>query len=135
MKPASFSPSRKESALKRYVAGEALLRKPTSGALDDCGALPPACPACARAPRAHAEATAKPSVAMKSRRLMSFPPRRELRSPCCGTGPLHASTVQCVRTSGLKFLSEAHDAGTGAKGSHWSCSGWRMEWVQARPRV
>src|SRR5438132_7054398 len=73
MKPACFSPSRKESALKRYVAGEALLRKPTSGALDDCGAIPPAAPACARAPRAHPETAAKPSVAIKSRRLMSFP--------------------------------------------------------------
>src|SRR6266404_4050493 len=97
MKPACFSPSRKESALKRYVAEEALLRKPTSGALDDCGAVPPAAPACARAPRAHGETAAKPSVARKSRRLMSSPPRREPRRPCCGTGPLHASTVQCAK--------------------------------------
>jgi hypothetical protein len=61
------------AALKRYVAAEALLRKPTSGALDDCGAVAPAVPACARAPLAHDGTAAKPSVAMKSRRLMRFP--------------------------------------------------------------
>src|SRR5436190_23006461 len=105
MKPACFSPSQKASALKRYVAGEALLRKPTSGALDDCGAVPPATPACARAPRAHAETAAKPSVAMKSRRLMGFPPRRELRRPCCGNGPLHASLCSA--------LERASDVGDG----------------------
>jgi ATP/maltotriose-dependent transcriptional regulator MalT/DNA-binding SARP family transcriptional activator len=57
--------------LKRYVTGDALLRKPTSGAFADCasaGGL-----ACARTPDGHSEAVA-PS-AMKSRRLIC-PPRR-----------------------------------------------------------
>jgi hypothetical protein len=38
-------------------------------------------------------------------------------------------------TSGLKFLTEAHEAGTGAKGSRWFCAVSRMEWLHARPRV
>src|SRR3989442_3686238 len=97
MKRACFSPSRKESALKRYVAGEALLRKPTSGALDDCGAVPPAAPACARAPRAHAETAPKPNVAMKSRPLMSFPPAENYAVHVAVPGPFTQAAFTAFR--------------------------------------
>src|SRR5439155_8520843 len=100
MKPACCSPARNASALRRYVAGEALLRKPTSGALDDCGAVPPATPACARAPRAHAETAAKPSVAMKSRRLMGFPRAENYAVHVAVTGPFTQALCSALeRTS------------------------------------
>ena len=39
--------------------------------------------------------------------------------------------VQGLATSGVKFLAEAHEAGTGAKGPHWSCAGSRNGMVAA----
>jgi hypothetical protein len=56
------------------------------------------------------------------------------------TGAFNYSAINkkgVVRAKGfsLKFLTEAHEAGTGAKDSYWFCAGSRMEWLQARPRV
>ena len=59
-KPACANPARKESELKRYVAGEELLRKPTSGKF-------------ALASRDHIDVAAM--LTMKSRRLIAASPK------------------------------------------------------------
>jgi hypothetical protein len=46
---------------------------------------------------------------MKSRRLMIFPPGRGPGRPCCGTGHLQASTVQCDGEAVLLALDGVSD--------------------------
>jgi hypothetical protein len=68
--PMTSAPSswRNELALKRYVAGDALLRKPTSGMLDGSAGETD----CARN-SGNQEDVAAPTIAMKSRRCIGSP--------------------------------------------------------------